>query len=152
MRYFVPTVVIIVLLAFACKSNVDKVEDWHKGTTDRIGATLPAPYECSRAKNAWQDMDNQRDRLLATAGPYGGSSPNVVNMWWNNWRRYVGFSELGALYCEGRYMAEDDWTWCETYAQVPAETLEANRTAMQGSMEYGMVDYCIGEGIPPFGQ
>lgn len=74
MRYFVPTVVIIVLLAFACKSNVDKVEDWHKGTTDRIGATLPAPYECSRAKNAWQDMDNQRDRLLATAGPYGGSS------------------------------------------------------------------------------
>ena len=49
-------------------------------------------------------------------------------------------------------MAEDDWTWCETYAHVPAETLGANRTAMQGSMEYGMVDYCIGEGIPPFGQ
>ncbi|MCY3692839.1 MAG: hypothetical protein OXI54_03065 [Chloroflexota bacterium] len=152
----------LLLMATACKSNVDRVVDWYEEASTREPHNLPSISECDRWKNDYwimvEVLENTGDRfatqyaLMASQNvpqtalqAYSETWTATIDSIYQGWVGLTGWAEWQAGYCEGRYnAAHDPSEVCAVYSTIPVSALRGS------SVSYGRVEYCIEHSIPPF--
>ena len=160
------TVAFLLLMATACKSDLDQVIDWYEETSPSIRPGLPTASECGRWENdywwAVGLMDQASDRFAQEVilmhqrnAPererkirYDAHLATIrsINQGFLN---STGLTEQQSGYCEGRFEAErNPGEMCPTFSKLPLVLPAPTSAAF--ALQYGATEYCIENSISPF--
>ena len=166
MRSLALAAVLSLLMATACKSDVDRVIDWYEDTSPSIRRSLPNASQCGRWENDYwwmvRLMEQATDRLAKEITlMHRRNAPERERQAWSDWHlatidsihrgflSSTGLTEQQAAYCGGRFEAErDPGEMCALYSKLPPVLPAPTSTVF--ARQYGAVEYCIENSIPPF--
>ena len=150
----------------ACKSDVDRTVEWYQETRPTIRQRLPSPSECHQQQHEYWRTVNLMDRATDQFGQqvmmlhqtnaaesvqkaYSDAHKATIDSIYRGYLRDTGWTRHQAAYCGGRIESErDPRGMCESNAKLPP-FMPTPAGSVFWHM-YGVVEYCIEFGIPPF--